>query len=83
MNWNGQQFFEWFRHEVESKFDIILIDSRTGVTEMGGVCNYQLADVVILFVAPNQQNIDGIVRIAQSLTDPKLIREGRNGRPYL
>ncbi len=81
MNWNGEQFFEWFRGEAEAKFDIILIDSRTGVTEMSGVCNYQLADVVILFVAPNQQNIDGVVRIAQSLTDPKLVEEGRKGRP--
>jgi len=80
-NWNGDQFFEWFRREAEARFDVILIGSRTGVTEMGGVCSYQLADVVILFVAPNQQNIDGIVRIAQSLTDPKLIEEGRNDRP--
>lgn len=79
-NWNGEQFFEQFRREAEASFDVILIDSRTGVTEMGGVCNYQLADIVILFVAPNQQNIDGIVRIAYSLMDPKLIEEGRNGR---
>src|SRR5579884_784853 len=80
-NWDGEQLFEWFRHEVEAISDIVLVDSRTGVTEMGGVCNYQLADVVVLFVAANQQNIDGIVRIAQSLLDPKLIEEGRNGRP--
>jgi hypothetical protein len=80
-NRDGEQFFEWFRQEAEAEFDVVLIDSRTGVTEMGGVCNYQLADVVILFVAPNQQNVDGTKWIAESLLDPQLIEEGRKGRP--
>ncbi len=79
-NWDGEQFFEWFRCEAESIADYVLIDSRTGVTEMGGVCTYQLADVVIMFVSPNQQSLDGTLMIARSLSNPKLIEEGRNGR---
>ena len=79
-NWDGQEFFEWFRKEIDKQADIVLIDSRTGVTEMGGVCTYQLADIVVMFVAPNDQNIDGTVKIAQSLSNPELIRIGRKGR---
>lgn len=79
-NWDGELFFEWFRHASEKIADVVLIDSRTGVTEMGGVCTYQLADVVIMFVSPNQQNMDGTVMMAESLSNPKLIEDGRKGR---
>jgi len=79
-HYNGKQFFEWFGKEVVNFADVVLIDSRTGVTEMGGVCTYQLADVVVMFVAPNGQNIDGSLKMAQSLSNPDLIEKGRNKR---
>lgn len=79
--WKGEEFFEWFRCEAESFADVVLIDSRTGVTEMGGVCTYQLADVVVMFAGPNQQNLDGTLMMAESLVNPDLIQEGRKGRP--
>jgi MinD-like ATPase involved in chromosome partitioning or flagellar assembly len=79
-NWDGELFFEWFRKEVEKIADVVLIDSRTGITEMGGVCTYQLADVVVMFVAPNQQNLDGTMMMARSLSNPELIEKGRKGR---
>jgi tetratricopeptide (TPR) repeat protein/Mrp family chromosome partitioning ATPase len=80
-NWDGEQFFEWFRLEVENLADYVLIDSRTGVTEISGVCTYHLADAVIMFVSPNQQNLDGTLMMAKSLSNPKLIEDGRKGRP--
>ncbi|MCP4122433.1 MAG: P-loop NTPase, partial [Bacteroidetes bacterium] len=80
-NWDGELFFEWFRHASEKIADVVLVDSRTGVTEMSGVCTYQLADVVIMFVSPNQQNMDGTLMMAESLSNPKLIEDGRKGRP--
>ncbi|OBQ22292.1 hypothetical protein [Anabaena sp. AL93] len=79
-HYNGKQFFEWFRKEVVDFADAVLIDSRTGVTEMGGVCTYQLADVVVMFVAPNGQNIDGSLKMAQSLSNPDLIEKARDRR---
>ncbi|MCP4106268.1 MAG: hypothetical protein GY749_12130 [Desulfobacteraceae bacterium] len=79
-NWDGELFFEWFRHASEKIADVVLVDSRTGVTEMSGVCTYQLADVVVMFVSPNQQNMDGTVMMAESLSNPKLIEDGRKGR---
>jgi tetratricopeptide (TPR) repeat protein len=81
--WDGELFFEWFRKQVAAKnlFDIVLIDSRTGVTEMGGVCSYQLADVVMMCVAPNYQNLDGSLKLANSLARSELIEKARKGRP--
>lgn len=76
-NWDGHKFFEWFIKEVKNFADVVLIDSRTGITEMGGVCTYQLADIVVIFVAPNDQNIDGTLKISQSLSKPVVIIPSR------
>lgn len=78
--WDGQIFFDWFREQAAKFADVVLIDSRTGVTEMSGVCTYHLADVVVMFCAPNKQNLSGTKRIADSLISPRLAAEGRKGR---
>ena len=63
----GEAYFEWMRHQLNDFADIVLIDSRTGVTEMGGVCTRQLADVVVSFVAPNGQNLTGVATMVESI----------------
>ncbi len=78
-NYHGEAYFEWFREQLECLADIVLIDSRTGVTEMGGVCTRQLADVVVAICVPTDQNLEGIVRMAESFTREDVIRQ-RNGR---
>jgi len=64
----GQAYFEWLRESLIARevADIVLIDSRTGVTEMGGVCTRHLADVVVVLSAPNRQNIQGATMVARS-----------------
>jgi hypothetical protein len=39
--------------------DFLLIDSRTGITEMGGVATTLLADKVISLVLPSRENLEG------------------------
>jgi hypothetical protein len=80
LKWNGEQFFDWLSETLNGTYHVILIDSRTGITEMSGVCTHHLADAVVLFVAANQQNIDGTKRIATSLSSKELIAKARNGR---
>lgn len=77
---DGELFFEWFRTETNKIADIVLIDSRTGFTEMSGVCTYDLPDVVVMFVAGNEQNLEGTVKIAETLLNRELIEKGRKGR---
>jgi cellulose biosynthesis protein BcsQ len=72
----GEAFFEWLRLELAKRADIVLIDSRTGVTEMGGVCTRQLADVVVAFCAPNSQNLAGVMDMVRSFVHSDL-REAR------
>ncbi len=79
-NWEGERYFEWLRQQFNDMADVVLIDSRTGVTEMGGVCTYHLADTVVMFCAPNQQNLNGTYKMAQKFTAPE-VRNSRGGRP--
>lgn len=78
--WEGELYFEWLGQQFNRMADVVLIDSRTGVTEMGGVCTYQLADAVVMLCAPNQQNLDGTLQMARNLTDREMDRL-RPGRP--
>jgi predicted acylesterase/phospholipase RssA len=65
-SFQGEAYFEWMRNQLNRFADVVLIDSRTGVTEMGGVCTRQLADVVVSFVAPNGQNLTGVATMVDS-----------------
>lgn len=47
--------------------DFLLIDSRTGITEMGGVATTLLADQVICFVLPMPENLEGARAVLRSL----------------
>ena len=79
-NWAGDGYFDWFRRQCKSFADLILIDSRTGVTEMGGVCTYHLADIVVLLCAANNQNILGTLKMVEKLSHEGL-QSMRGGRP--
>ena len=77
----GEGFFQWFREQLIPKFaDIVLIDSRTGVTEMGGVCTRLLADLVVCFLAPNRQNREGTLQMVKSFRRADVLAR-RAGKP--
>lgn len=59
---------EEVRDEWKETYDYILIDSRTGLTDVGGICCAHLADVVVLVYAANKQNIFGTKDVVQRIT---------------
>lgn len=77
--YEGRKFFEWLRSRLMDVADVVLIDSRTGVTEMGGVCTRQMPDAVVAFCAPNWQNLDGVTRVIADLNEETL-RSARHNR---
>lgn len=82
-NWKGDRFFEWLQrqwNDPATGYDVVLVDSRTGVTEMGGVCAYQLADAAILLCAPNYQNLDGTRKVVSDFHSDGVLGL-RRGRP--
>jgi MinD-like ATPase involved in chromosome partitioning or flagellar assembly len=49
------------------KMDYVLIDSRTGYTDVGGICTRQLPDAVVIFFYPNEQNRLGLSSIVSQI----------------
>jgi MinD-like ATPase involved in chromosome partitioning or flagellar assembly/tetratricopeptide (TPR) repeat protein len=74
---NGADAVERFRRQLVDSADIVLIDSRTGLTDIGGICTVQLPDGVVLMTAPNEQSLAGIKQVARAIHDPNTKRAGR------
>jgi cellulose biosynthesis protein BcsQ len=47
-------------------YDFVLVDSRTGLSDVGGICTIQLPDTLVALFTPNQQSLDGALRVARS-----------------
>ncbi len=71
-----QQFFEQqaggfvlekMRLWAKDHYDFIFIDSRTGLADIAGICTMQLPDIVALCFVLNQQNIDGVAKVAAAV----------------
>ena len=65
--WHGFGFIEFLKKELRKRGQIVLVDSRTGVTDAGGICTIQIPDIVVLLFALNAQNLEGIASIAESI----------------
>jgi MinD-like ATPase involved in chromosome partitioning or flagellar assembly len=63
-NNGGGEFIEELRDEWKKEYDFVLIDSRTGITEIGGICAVQLPDYVVLLFTATDQGFDGTLDIA-------------------
>ncbi len=53
--------------EEELKPDYVLIDSRTGDTDVLGICTRQLPDSVVLMFTPNEQNLVGLENVCRDI----------------
>jgi uncharacterized protein YjbI with pentapeptide repeats len=80
--WGGGSYIEFFRSSLEKESDIVLVDSRTGITEQSGVCTHHLADLVVLFTAANDANTEGTKWMAEKLSRPEL-KTLRGERPIV
>jgi cellulose biosynthesis protein BcsQ len=83
--WHGFGFIEHLKQELKTfdDTDIILVDSRTGVTDIGGICTLQLPDAVVLLFALNEQNIRGAESVAEKISMKATEIEGRAHPPIL
>ncbi len=68
-NANGVQLLLDLKNRIEDEMkpDFLLIDSRTGITEMGGVATTLLAEKVICLVLPTHENLDGARAVLRSV----------------
>lgn len=62
----GGKIIEQLRDDLKEHYDFVLVDSRTGVTDVGGICTIQLPDMLVLLFTPTEQGLNGIKFIADS-----------------
>lgn len=62
---NGYLLFEDLKEQWKEfvKPDYVLIDSRTGHSDVGSICTRQLPDAVVVLFFPNVQNLRGLTKI--------------------
>ena len=59
----GANFINSLREEWVNNYDFVLVDSRTGITDIGDICTALLPDILVVMFVSNHQNINGIIKI--------------------
>jgi len=55
-------YIEELRNEWAAEYNFVLVDSRTGVTDIGGICTVHLADVLVLLFTTTESSTEGALR---------------------
>lgn len=61
------KFFEEMRKEWKEDYDFVLVDSRTGVTDIGGITTIQFPDILAFFFTANYQSLYGAVDVVRDI----------------
>ncbi|RZQ63380.1 tyrosine-protein kinase family protein [Amycolatopsis suaedae] len=69
-------FLERCRAAWTADYDFVLIDSRTGISDIGSICTAHLPDWLVVLFTANDQSVEGAVNIA------KLADVARDRLPY-
>lgn len=69
VEYNAGILFEQLRNEWKDCYDFILIDSRTGITDIGGVCTIQMPDILVLLFTATAQSLNGVYNVARRAND--------------
>lgn len=59
------QVLERWRNEWLEAYDFVLVDSRTGITDIGGICTIHLPDVLVSLFTTNEQSLAGVKDVMQ------------------
>ncbi|MFM7071720.1 MAG: hypothetical protein ACKO38_08020 [Planctomycetota bacterium] len=64
-------FLERLRQEWTRDYDFVLLDSRTGLTDIGGICTIHLPDVVVSVFTANHQSMEGTAYMAGRINEQR------------
>jgi len=54
---------------LAEQYEYVLIDSRTGFTDISGICTMLMPDKLVVVFTPNRQNLLGIVDLVRRVTN--------------
>jgi cellulose biosynthesis protein BcsQ len=70
-------FAEW----LASRFDYVLIDSRTGLNDISGICTMLLPEKLVAVFTPNLQSIEGVLATLRKAAEYR--RQSDDLRPFV
>jgi len=65
-NEHGARFLDAMREDMTSRYDYVLIDSRTGLSDTSGICTITLPDTLVVCFTLSDQSINGASFVARS-----------------
>jgi MinD-like ATPase involved in chromosome partitioning or flagellar assembly len=75
--------FPLLAEELGARYDYILIDSRTGLTDIGSVCTVLLPSVLVLVFVPNEQSLHGVIEVGRQAIQRRTALTGSNSLSLL
>jgi tetratricopeptide (TPR) repeat protein len=63
----GNLFFDALRAELKNSYDYVLIDSRTGLSDIADICTLHLPDMVVDCFTLSTQGMEGAAKIAEQI----------------
>jgi CO dehydrogenase nickel-insertion accessory protein CooC1/tetratricopeptide (TPR) repeat protein len=64
----GGRFFRAMREDLKQKYDYVLIDSRTGLSDVADICTIELPDVLTVCFTLSDQSIEGAASVARQIS---------------
>src|SRR3984957_18145289 len=64
----GGRFFRAMRDDMKQKYDYVLIDSRTGLSDVADICTIELPDVLTICFTLSDQSIEGAANVARQIS---------------
>ncbi|WP_444970720.1 FxSxx-COOH system tetratricopeptide repeat protein [Streptomyces sp. SAI-25] len=65
----GGHFFDALREDMKTHYDYVLIDSRTGLSDIADICTVHLPDVLVDCFTLSDQSIDGAASVARQISE--------------
>lgn len=66
---NNPDLISGFANYLTKKFKYVLIDSRTGYTDISNVCTALMPEKLIVVFTPNRQSLDGVLGMVKNVTE--------------
>jgi hypothetical protein len=64
----GGRFFRAMRDDMKRSYDYVLIDSRTGLSDVADICTIELPDVLTVCFTLSDQSIEGAANVARQIS---------------
>jgi len=65
----GGQFFDALRADMKRNYDYVLIDSRTGLSDIANICTVHFPDILVDCFTLSDQSIEGAAAVARNIDE--------------